>query len=163
MTDEVKTPTKMADLPAYARVGNNMKVFSYRAPAETPENRAFIPLVRSDTMIAMVQIIKHGGEQELHSHGALDGCWFVLKGRAKFYGEGDVVIGDLGPHEGIFIPKNFLYWFEAVGDEPLELLQVESKDKTVPNTYFSPKTKDMGVGDVYSPEGELLGGGLQVR
>ena len=50
-----------------------------------------------------------------------------------------------------------MYWLE------LELLQVESKDKTAPNTYFSPKTKDMGVGDVYSPEGELLGGGLQVR
>ena len=153
---------KVGDVKAYSRVDTTMKVFSYRPPTEAPKERAFIPLVRSDTMVALVQIIKEGGEQELHSHGAMDGFWFVLKGKARFYGDGDEVLGTLGPHEGIFIPKNFLYWFEAIGDEPLELLQVESKDKTVPNTYFTPHKKDMGVASVYSPEGELLGTGLSI-
>ena len=57
----------------------------------------------------------------------------VLSGRVRFYGEGDVLVGEFGPREGVLVPRNFKYWFEAVGDEPLELLQVESFDIAIPN------------------------------
>jgi mannose-6-phosphate isomerase-like protein (cupin superfamily) len=56
----------------------------------------------------------------------------VLKGRARFYGDGDKLLGDLGPHEGILLPRNFRYWFESASPEPLELLQIEAADIPMP-------------------------------
>ena len=44
------------------------------------------------------------------------------------------MIAELGTHEGVFIPRNFAYWFEKVGEEDLEILQVEALDRTVRNT-----------------------------
>ena len=48
----------------------------------------------------------------------------VLKGRVRFYGPDDVVIGEFGPHEGTITPRFSRYWFENIGDEDLEILQV---------------------------------------
>lgn len=166
LSENPKSLTKVTDVEEFAdkpHTNPTMKVFSYRAPNEMKRNRAFVPMIRSDIMFAMVQIIKQGGEQELHSHGAQDGFWFVLSGSARFYGEGDVVLATLEKHDGIFIPRNFLYWFEAVGDEPLELLQVEAIDKTVKNTYHIPDPKPIGVADVYTPDGNLIGDGLRME
>jgi mannose-6-phosphate isomerase-like protein (cupin superfamily) len=141
---------------------SRIKTFSYRRP-ELKRNRAFVPMVRSDVMYAHVQVIRQGGEQELHSHGALDGFWFVLGGRARFYGDGDVLLAELGRHEGIFIPHDALYWFEAVGDEPLELLQVEARDKTLKNTYYTPEPKPVGLADIFTPEGEAIASDVRVE
>jgi len=164
VSQEQKAFTKVSDMPEFTRRQHTeSKVFSYRPPQEMKRNRAFVPLVRSDIMIASVQIIKEGGEQELHSHGGMDGFWFVLRGSARFYGEGDLVLATLQAHEGIFIPRNFLYWFEAVGEEPLELLQVEALDKTVTNTYHVPDPKPVGIANVYTPEGQLIGDGLRME
>ena len=163
MEDPAPTGRKIFELPEYSTVSSKMKVFRYRPP-ETIKRRSFLPMVRSDVMIAQVQIIKEGGgEQELHSHGALDGFWFVLSGCAKFYGDGDVELATLAKHDGIYIPRNFLYWFEAVGDEPLELLQVEAKDKTAENTYYSPAPKPTNIADVYTTDGELIAGDLRIE
>lgn len=158
-------PTKVTDIAEFFGKMRQpaMKVLRYRAPEQVKGRRAFVPMVRSDTMLAVVQIIKEGGEQELHSHGGQDGFWFVLKGSVRFYGEGDVELAALGPHEGIFIPRNFLYWFEAVGDEVLELLQVESLDKTVQNTYYAPNPQPVGLASVYTPEGEIIGEDLRME
>lgn len=41
------------------------------------------------------------------------------------------MIGDLGPYEGIHVPRDFYYWFESSSDEVLEILQVESIDHRV--------------------------------
>jgi hypothetical protein len=48
----------------------------------------------------------------------------VLKGRIRFYGPGDVLQGDFGPGEGIFMPRGARYWFESASEEEAELLQV---------------------------------------
>lgn len=48
----------------------------------------------------------------------------VLAGCVKFYGPGDVLIGEFGKHEGILIPRGEQYWFESSGDEDLEILQM---------------------------------------
>ncbi len=161
--DEEKPSRRVYDLEEYSSSTSKMKVFRYRPPAE-PRNRAFLPMVRSETMIAQVQILKAGkGEQELHSHGALDGFWFVLGGCAKFYGEGDVELATLHVHDGIFIPRDFLYWFEAVAGEPCQLLQVEARDKTVANTYFTPHPKPVNIADVYTTDGQLIAGDLRVE
>jgi mannose-6-phosphate isomerase-like protein (cupin superfamily) len=64
----------------------------------------------------------------LHSHQHLDGFWLVLSGRARFYTTDDVLLRECGPFEGMLIPRGFPYWFENVGDEELEMLQVEASD-----------------------------------
>jgi mannose-6-phosphate isomerase-like protein (cupin superfamily) len=83
-------------------------------------------------MVGIIQVLKSGGENNLHSHAHLDGFWFVLKGRARFYGDHDVLVGEFGPNEGVLVPRNVAYWFESVGDEELHLLQVEAFDVPLP-------------------------------
>ena len=87
-------------------------------------------MIRTRELVCNVQVIGHGGETNLHSHPHLDGVWYVLSGRAKFYGPtNDEVICDLGPHEGIVIPHGYPYWFESSSDELLEILQIEAWDR----------------------------------
>lgn len=137
--------------------GREASVFRYRRPAELKTRRGIAPLVRSDILFSAVQVIREGGENSLHSHSAMDGFWFVLRGRARFYGAGDQLIAEIGQHEGVFVPRDVPYWFESVGDELLELLQVEAIDKTVKNslTRHAPK-KVLGM-QVFKPDGELVG------
>jgi mannose-6-phosphate isomerase-like protein (cupin superfamily) len=105
-----------------------MKTVKYSTPAEAAP-KLLIPLAHSDIMFCAVQVVRKGGENNLHSHEAMDGLWFVLRGRARFYGEGHKLIGEFGQHEGVFVPRNVPYWFESIGDEPLEILQAESIDR----------------------------------
>lgn len=106
--------------------------FKYTKP-EITKDKTIARLCRSDIMYASVQVIARGGENNMHAHSAQDGFWMVMKGRAKFYGEGDVLIAELGPNEGVLIPRDVQYWFESSSSEILEILQVESIDKTIKN------------------------------
>ena len=137
--------------------GREASVFRYRRPEELKTNRGIAPLVRSDILFSAVQIIREGGENSLHSHSAMDGFWFVLRGRARFYGAEDKLIAEIGQHEGVFVPRNVPYWFESVGDELLELLQVEAIDKTVKNTLTRHAPKKVLSMQVFKPEGESIG------
>ena len=100
------------------------QIFTYetREPDGTGKVHSF--LARSDILSCGVQLVTEGGETNLHAHANNDGLWFVLSGRAKFYGEGDAVIAELGKHEGILIPRGYPYWFAKDGDEPLEIMRV---------------------------------------
>ena len=80
-------------------------------------------------MFCAVQVLRKGGENNLHSHAAMDGLWFVLSGKVRFYGKDHELIGEFGNHEGVFIPRDVPYWFESVGDERLDILQAESIDR----------------------------------
>ncbi|MBU2287192.1 MAG: hypothetical protein KKC85_12215, partial [Gammaproteobacteria bacterium] len=51
-----------------------------------------VRLARTDRVLANLQVLKNGGETNLHTHHHLDGFWMVLKGRARFYGEGDELV-----------------------------------------------------------------------
>ena len=81
-------------------------------------------LGKTERMRTLVQIVKEGGENNLHYHTNTDTTWVVLKGRVRFYGLGDELIGEYGPSEGILIPGGSRYWFEKAGEEQLDLLQV---------------------------------------
>jgi mannose-6-phosphate isomerase-like protein (cupin superfamily) len=100
-------------------------VFKYEK-REVKRSKAVHVLCRSDVVFAAVQTVRSGGETNLHAHGKLDGFWFVLSGRARFYTTDDEVLADLGPREGILIPRGFPYWFESADESELELLQVEA-------------------------------------
>ena len=101
--------------------------FKYIRP-EFSDGKKIVTLARTRHLIGAVQVIKRGGENNLHAHKHLDGFWMVMSGRARFYGAEDVVLGELGKHEGILVPRGVPYWFESVGDEDLELFQVEASD-----------------------------------
>jgi mannose-6-phosphate isomerase-like protein (cupin superfamily) len=127
--------------------------FVYAKP-ETDRTKAVVRLARTDRMVAAVQVLKRGGENNLHSHAHLDGFWFVLRGQATFYGPDDVVLARLGVHEGILVPRNAPYWFESSGDEDLELLQVEAFDIPIPIS-----DKQLGISDRtdFAPRRESFG------
>jgi mannose-6-phosphate isomerase-like protein (cupin superfamily) len=164
MTSESATPANVAGvtlnlegIEGAGDPGREAVVFRYRRPEALKTKRGIAPLVRSDILFSAVQVIREGGENSLHSHSAMDGFWFVLRGRARFYGEGDRLIAEIGQHEGVFVPRNVPYWFESVGDELLELLQVEAIDKTVKNTLTRHAPKKVLSMQVFKPEGESIG------
>ena len=112
----------------------NIRTFSYKKPAEMkdrdgqPMVKQIANVVRGDLMRLNVQIVKEGGENNLHYHTGGHTSWMVLKGAARFYGVGDKLIGELGPNDGILLPGGSRYWFEKVGSEDLEILQIVCKE-----------------------------------
>jgi mannose-6-phosphate isomerase-like protein (cupin superfamily) len=110
-----------------------VSVFGYESPATLERPKGIARLCRSDIIYSSVQMLEEGGENNLHAHSAQDGVWIVLRGRARFYGKDDALLAELGPLQGVHIPRGFYYWFEKAGDERLEILQVEAIDKTVAN------------------------------
>jgi mannose-6-phosphate isomerase-like protein (cupin superfamily) len=101
--------------------------FAYAKPTGVNSAKGFVSLGRKDIVRGAVQVVKkNGGENNLHYHSTSASFWMVLKGRVRFYGPGDVLIGEFGPHEGTITPRYSRYWFENVGDEDLEILQVSA-------------------------------------
>jgi mannose-6-phosphate isomerase-like protein (cupin superfamily) len=108
------------------------KIFKYQTPQFDGVKKSML-LCNSDLMKVMVQVVKDGGENNLHSHTGDDAFWYVMNGAVKFYGEGDKLIGEFKKGEGILIPRGFQYWFESSSSEPLEILRVTAKDQNVDN------------------------------
>jgi len=108
------------------------KVFKYQTPQFDGVKKT-LQVCNSDLMKVQVQVVKEGGENNLHSHTGDDAFWYVMSGAVKFYGEGDEVIGQFNKGEGILIPRGFKYWFESSSSEPLEILRVTAKDQKVEN------------------------------
>ena len=87
----------------------------------------------SDLMKVQVQVVKNGGENNLHTHTGEDAFWYVISGAVKFYGEGDTLVGEYKKGEGILVPRGYKYWFESASQEPLEILRVTAKDQNIDN------------------------------
>jgi mannose-6-phosphate isomerase-like protein (cupin superfamily) len=110
----------------------NWATFSYAKPDGVSSGKGMVALGRKDIVRGVVQVVKkHGGENNLHYHTGISSFWMVLKGRVRFYGPDDVVLGEFGPHEGMITPRFSRYWFENIGEDDLEILQVAafSSDK----------------------------------
>lgn len=107
--------------------------FAYCKPAGQTSGKGIVSLCQTDIIRGAVQVVREGGDNNLHSHTGMDGFWMVLSGRVRFYGPGDEVLGEFGRHEGIVMPRGAQYWFESCGDEELELLQVVAFDRDVKN------------------------------
>jgi len=111
-------------------VSTEITTFKYTRPAEVNPKK-ILWLAKTDRLFSTMQVLRPGGgETNLHAHPSLDGLWFVISGRARFYSDETTVAGELGPMEGILIPRGSKYWFEAAGDDILELLQVECSTKS---------------------------------
>lgn len=104
-----------------------LQTFRYRKPGANQQgSKEIVLLARTPCMRAAVHVIRKGGEENLHSHKTVDGFWMVLRGRIRFYGDNNTTIGEFGPSEGVLIPRHTRYWFESVGDQDAEMLQVLS-------------------------------------
>ena len=84
-------------------------------------------LVRNHDISCGVQVVADGGETNMHAHSAADEIWYVLAGEAKFYGEGDKLVGTLSKNEGILVPHGAPYWFESSQPENLVILRFGAK------------------------------------
>ena len=101
-----------------------MELIKYTQP-EIEHGKKVTWIAQTNRLIATIQTIRDGGETNLHAHKSLDGIWWVLSGQARFYSDETTVFAELGPGEGVLIPKGVKYWFESAGEEPLQLFQVE--------------------------------------
>ena len=106
--------------------------FSYSKPEGFERAKVSVRLGDTGLLRGHIQVIKaEGGENNMHYHSKVDGMFTVLKGRLRFYGPPaqkggeDEVLGEFGPLEGIFIPKNARYWFENTSGEEAELMLVQ--------------------------------------
>ncbi len=124
------------------------QTFSYKKPDDLPRGKGIIQLAKSDLIRGRVQVVREGGENNLHSHIGMDGFWMVLAGKVKFYGPGDVLIGEFGKHEGILVPRGAQYWFESSGDEDLEILQMAAFEKGVKTQRVDVEAQKFEVGAV---------------
>jgi mannose-6-phosphate isomerase-like protein (cupin superfamily) len=111
--------------------------FKYPGPdgegfRDSAPGRRSYPMCLSDKVVSTVQIFEKGVHNNLHVHLAEDGYWLVLGGRARFHGEGDRIIAELGQYEGVLIPAGTKYWFEGVDDEPLQILRVNYRVREGP-------------------------------
>ena len=111
-------------------MAEEVRRFKYPGPADSdardrgPTRGRSYDLLYNHMVISTVQIMEKGQGTTLHHHNDQDGYWMVLAGKARFYGEGDTHYGDLGPMEGIFMPRYTRYGFESIDDEPLQILRV---------------------------------------
>jgi mannose-6-phosphate isomerase-like protein (cupin superfamily) len=122
------------------------KIFKYQTPQFDGVKKT-LQVCNSDLMKVQVQVVKDGGENNLHSHTGDDAFWYVISGAVKFYGEGDEVIGEFNKGEGILIPRGFKYWFESSSSEPLEILRVTAKDQKVENQRVDHSAKKQWMVD----------------
>ncbi len=109
---------------------SKVKIVKYERSELSGKPKDIIPLTKTRLGRLAMQIVHEGGENNLHYHNNSDTTWFVLRGRVKFYGPGDVLIAELGPEEMIAIPGGARYWFEKSGPVDLELLQCVSFDSS---------------------------------
>lgn len=111
-------------------MAEEVRRFSYPGPADPgardrgPTRGRSYDLLSNHLVISTVQVMEKGQTTGLHHHNDQDGYWMVLAGKARFSGEGETHYGDLGPMEGIFMPRYTRYSFESIDDEPLQILRV---------------------------------------
>ena len=121
------TAIKM-DEQRHLEAEKNIKVFKYDKATNGKEFgggiKKFVPLGSTKTVRSQVQVLKEGGENNLHYHTNTDIFYMVLRGRVKFYGPEDKLYGDFGQHEGLVLPADSRYWFESSSKEELVLLQI---------------------------------------
>lgn len=103
------------------------EVFEYRPPTEDVTDIEVVGLGETDLFRSSIKTVSPEMKINFHAHTGNDGFWYVLSGRARFYGgEDNELVADLAPGQGIVIPREFPYWYECANGENLEILHVSS-------------------------------------
>jgi mannose-6-phosphate isomerase-like protein (cupin superfamily) len=137
-----------------------IKSYRYKKPEGIESGKARIELGQGGNVRGVVQVVKEGGENNLHYHTNADSFWMVLQGRVKFYGVDDKFLGEYGPHEGIMTPAYSRYWFESSGEDELELLQIGAfsgpEAKSSGRTDCEDQRYQITSGERYVDDGEVI-------
>jgi quercetin dioxygenase-like cupin family protein len=109
----------------------NVMPFKFEVPNVeiAPGKKIHVKLAGTDNCRASVQVLRNGGDNNLHYHPNMDLIYMVLKGKVRFYGPGDKILGDFSPEEGLLLPENSRYWFKSLGEEEAWLLQIAGYPK----------------------------------
>jgi len=113
------------------------KVFKYERPEFDGVKKSML-MCSTDLMRVHVQIVKSGGENNLHTHTGEDAFWLVLNGAVRFYGEGEKVIAEIKKTAGILIPRGFKYWFESARNHSRRRSRSEHENKRVNMAALKP-------------------------
>ncbi len=105
-------------------------LFSLRNLPLLEQGTTYDPLATAENLWVNIKVYASGGENALHAHGGEDHAFIVLQGMATFtFGDGGVKT--VRTHEGVMIPKNVQYKFEADEAENLVLLRVGGGQRKV--------------------------------
>jgi mannose-6-phosphate isomerase-like protein (cupin superfamily) len=105
-------------------------LFSMRQLPLLQQGTSYDPLATAENLWLSIKVYASGGENALHAHGGEDHAFIVLQGKATFtFGDGRTAV--VGVHEGVMIPKNVSYKFEADEAENLVLLRVGGGQRAV--------------------------------
>ncbi len=147
----------MDDAQVFARQPNvavdKAVLFSMRNLPLLEQGTTYDPLATAENLWVNVKVYASGGENALHAHGGEDHAFVILQGKATFtFGDGRTSI--VGQHEGVMIPKNVSYKFEADEAENLVMLRVgggvrsvEGLDDLTPFGTPNDVTKQTGFAD----------------
>jgi mannose-6-phosphate isomerase-like protein (cupin superfamily) len=121
--------------------------YRYRLPPGTDgEAKVIVEIAHTGLLAAHVEVVRRGGETNMHAHNGEDAIWYVLGGRAAFYDDtGAKRI--LAKNDAIILPSGVKYWFESASDEPLEILRVSARDRRVERsrTDFTERKRRIGA------------------
>ncbi len=140
-------------------------VFSMRNLPLLEQGTTYDPLATAENLWAAVKVYASGGENALHSHGGEDHVFIVLQGKATFtFADGATQV--VSTHQGVMIPKNVQYKFEADEAENLVLLRVGGGERAVKGLehltpFGTPKdvVQQTTFGDGYVKDGSLAKNG----
>src|SRR3954466_1023079 len=105
-------------------------VFSMRNTPLLEQGTSYTSLATAENLWTAIKVYASGGENALHSHGGEDHIFVVLQGKATFtFKDGRTSV--VTTHEGVMIPKNVQYKFEADEAENLVLLRVGGGERNV--------------------------------
>lgn len=132
----------MDDARIYARKPNvatdKEVLFSLRNTPLLEQGTTYDPLATAENLWVNLKVYASGGENALHSHGGEDHAFIILQGKATFtFGDGRTQT--VGKYEGVMLPKNAKYKFEADEAENLVMLRVGGGVRT-----------ETGLGDLTS-------------
>lgn len=113
---------KINQRPLQASTERQMK-FSMRDLPMLKQGTTYDPLATAENLWASVKVYASGGENALHSHSTEDHLFVIMQGKATFFfGDGSSTVAR--QFEGVMIPRNVQYRFEADTAENLVLLRV---------------------------------------
>jgi mannose-6-phosphate isomerase-like protein (cupin superfamily) len=126
------------------------------------QGRSNQTVAKTDHLQLNLKVYAGGGENGLHNHSDEDHVHLILQGSAVFYGpRGEE--RHCGRYEGILLPKDCFYRFQATSEEPLVLLRMSAKVpgvKARTNIYGDPipnSSKANGKVAVIPIEGQFWG------
>lgn len=118
------TPDRRAAYDYFQAISRQEKpiLFQFRQRL-VGQGRADTVLGATDRMFISLKTYAAVGENELHAHPHEDHTFIVMQGKARFEGPNGE-IAEMGPHQGLLLPRNTLYRFTVLGSEPLVMLRV---------------------------------------